>query len=108
MAVGAIVANNNCDWGHGGTWHGSYHGDVNVNVNRNVNSTVNRNVNNNVNRQNSANRNANANANASQKWQPDQNRLKNSGSSLSSAQNREARGYGSTGAGASGASTTAR
>jgi len=111
MAVGAIVANNNCDWGHGGTWHS----DVDVNVNRNVNSTVNRNVNRtgnaNVNRNGNANANANrtANANANrQKWQPDPNRLKNSGSSLSTAQNREARGWSSTGAGSSGASTTAR
>jgi len=116
MAVGAIVANN-CDWGHGGTWHS----DVDVNVNRNVNSTVNRNVNRtgnaNVNRNANANVNRNANANANrtanananrQKWQPDPNRLKNSGSSLSTAQNREARGWSSTGAGSSGASTTAR
>ena len=105
MAVGAIVANNNCDWGHGGTWHS----DVDVNVNRNVNSTVNRNVNRTGNANVNRNGNANANANANrQKWQPDPNRLKNSGSSLSTAQNREARGWSSTGAGSPGASTTAR
>jgi Protein of unknown function (DUF3300) len=81
MAAGAIMANN-CDWGHGG----SYHGDVDVNrdVNRNVNRNVNRTETANVNR-----------SQGGQKWQPDQNRLKNSGSTMSSAQNREARGYGS-------------
>lgn len=73
MAVGAWLGND-CDWGHGGCFHSD------VNVNRDVNRNVNRNVN--------ANRT---------KWQPNQNRLKNSGSSLSSAQNRQARGYGSAG-----------
>ena len=48
MAVGAIIANN-CDWHHGGC----YHGDVNVNKNVNVNTNYNQNVN--------ASRNANAN-----------------------------------------------
>jgi hypothetical protein len=81
MACGAIMANN-CDWYHGGCWGGSYHSDVNVNRNVNVNNSFNRNANINT-----------ANVNRGQKWQPDQNRLKNSGSSLSSAQSREARGY---------------
>jgi hypothetical protein len=76
MAVGAIVANN-CDWGHGGCWHS----DVNVNRNVNINTSAN------------VNRTANANVNRGQKWQPDANRLRNSGSTASSAQTREARGY---------------
>ena len=44
VAVGAIIANN-CDWHHGGC----YHGDVNINVNKNVNRNVNVNRNANVN-----------------------------------------------------------
>jgi len=80
MAMGAWMANG-CNWGHG---------DVDVNVNHKYSS--NRDVNRNVNRTSNVNRNANGNG---QKWQPDQNRLKNSGSSLSSAQSREARGWGS-------------
>src|SRR6266850_4957211 len=108
MAAGAIIANN-CDWGHGGCWGGSYHSDVNVNRNVNVNNNVNANRNATANRNASANRSGTANANRGanggangQKWQPDQNRLKNSGSTMSSSQNRESRGYGS-GSSASGA-----
>jgi Protein of unknown function (DUF3300) len=82
LTVGAIIGNN-CDWGHGGCYH---HSDVDVDIDRNVNRE--RNVNRNVNE----NRNVNAD-NRGQKWQPDQNRLKNSGSTMSSAQSREARGY---------------
>ncbi len=85
MATGAILANN-CDWGHGGCWGGggNYHSDVDINRNVNVNNNVNRNNVNNVNRGQNGNQ---------QKWQPSQNRLKNSGSTASSAQSREARGY---------------
>jgi hypothetical protein len=89
MAMGAWMANG-CDWGHGGVWGGgNYHSDVNIHNDVNINNNR---VNNNRvnNRQNNGNR-----GNNSQKWQPDQNRLKNSGSSLSSAQSREARGWGS-------------
>ncbi|HWC59164.1 MAG TPA: DUF3300 domain-containing protein [Verrucomicrobiae bacterium] len=80
MAMGAWMANG-CNWGGG---HVDVH--VNNNYNRNVNYSDNRSVNN--------NRNVNNNRSGNQTWKPDQNRLKNSGSSLSSAQNREARGYG--------------
>ena len=67
IAVGAIIANN-CDWHHGGC----YHGDVNVDVDRNVNRNVNRNEN--------INRGANTGARTTQqKWQPDQSRLSKSG-----------------------------
>ena len=66
VAVGAIIANN-CDYHHGGVYHGSYHGDVNVDIDRNVN--VNNNVN--VNRNANANVNRNASASGQQKWQPD-------------------------------------
>ena len=99
MAVGAIVANN-CDWGHGGVYWGGgwHHGDVDIDVDRDVNveRNVNQNINQNVNR-NVQNRTGQAQG---QKWQPDQNRLKNSGSTLSSAQSREARGWSSGQAGA--------
>ena len=82
MAMGAWIAND-CDWGHG---------DVNVNRNVNVNQSYNRNV-------NAQNRNVQNRNVQNQKWQPDQNRLKSSGSTLSSAnaQNREARGWGGSG-----------
>jgi len=103
VAVGAIIANN-CDWHHGGC----YHGDVNVNVNQNVN--VNRNAN--------ANRNANVNSARStagatsgqNKWQPDQSRLSKSGSptAANSARSTEARGWGSGGASPSTGSAGAR
>jgi len=108
MAMGAIVANN-CDWHGGGVYVGPRggvyaggwgHGDVDVNVNRNVNVNQSAAANRaNVNRSSTAN-NANVqNRSAqSQKWQPDQSRLKNSGSTASTAQNREARGWSSASA----------
>ena len=70
--------------------------DVNHNYNRNVNSDRNVNRDSNVNRDrtSNANRTGNGNGGNGKSWQPDQNRLKNSGSSLSSGQSREARGYG--------------
>ncbi len=70
MAMGAWM-NNGCNWGHGEV-------DINRNVNVNGNFSANRNV----------------SANGGQKWQPDQNRMRNSGSASSSAQSREARGWG--------------
>jgi hypothetical protein len=91
MAMGAWMANG-CNWNSG-------HVDVDVNHNRNVNSDRN------VNRNSNANRSSNRTGNSNRQWQPDSNRLKNSGSSLSSAQNREARGYGN-GQGANRAGTT--
>ena len=93
MAMGAWLGNG-CDWGHGGCWGGNYHNDVNINnnFNRNVNYNNRNNANFNGNNINNANR---------QKWQPNQNRLNNSGASLNGSQNRAARGYGTgTGAGA--------
>lgn len=85
MAMGAIIANN-CDWYHGGC----YHGDVNINVNNNYNRNNNFNQNNNINR----------NPGGQQKWQPDQSRLSKSGSpaATSSARSSEARGWSSGGA----------
>ena len=112
VAVGAIIANN-CNWHSGGiyvgphgavAWSGgSYHGNVNVNVNNNYNRNVNvnNNYNQNANVNNNYNRNVNANntrastADSMQKWQPDQNRMRSSGTSASTM---EARGWGSGGA----------
>lgn len=88
VAVGAIIANN-CDWYHGGC----YHGNVDIDIDR----TVNRNSN--------VNRSANVNpgpgprtatTSAQQKWQPDQSRLSKSGSpAASSVRGTEARGWSS-------------
>jgi hypothetical protein len=81
---------NDCDWGHGNV-HVEHHADINRNVNRNVNRDVNR------------------TGNRGGQWQPDQNRLNRSGSTRSTAQNRDARGWGSrqggTGAARTGAGT---
>ena len=93
VAVGAIIANN-CDWHHGGC----YHGDVDIDIDRNVN--VNRNAN--VNRASSSS--------AQQKWQPDQSRLSKSGtpSAATSAGSKQARGWSSGGTGPSSATADAR
>jgi hypothetical protein len=85
VAVGAIIANN-CDWHHGGC----YHGDVNIDIDRNVN--VNRNAN--VNTTSGARASSTG---AQQKWQPDQSRLSKSGTPSTSAASQQARGYGSGG-----------
>jgi len=87
VGIGAIIANN-CDWHHGGC----YHGDVDIDINRNVNRNVDRNVNNT--RANSAGQTS-----AQKKWQPDQSRLSKSGapSAANSARSAEARGWGGTG-----------
>ena len=94
IAVGAVIANN-CDWHGGGVYvghhgvtvwgGGGHHGDVDVNVNRNVN------VNNNP------RASPVSTSGGQQKWQPDQNRLRNSGSSGTgaSAGTAEARGWSS-------------
>jgi hypothetical protein len=96
ITVGLIIANN-CDWHHGGIYvghhgvavwgGGSYHGhgNVNVNVNRNVN--INNTTINNVNR-------------TPQPWQPDQSRLRTSGTPASKAslQSAQARGWSSSAA----------
>jgi len=86
VAIGAIIANN-CDWHHGGC----YHGDVDIDIDRNVNR--------NVNRDGAAG--ARPTSTSSQKkWQPDQSRLGKSGSpsASASARNAQARGWGSSGA----------
>lgn len=98
MAVGAIIANN-CDWHGGAVWvggggavwvgGGGYHGDVDIDVDI---DNVNINRGNQINAQ-GGNRTANTSAQATQqKWQPDQNRLRTSGTPTS-AQTREARGW---------------
>lgn len=94
VAVGAIIANNNCDYHYGGCYHGGYHGNVNVNRNVNVNANV----------------NYNQNVNAGGKWQPDQSRLSKSGTptAANTARSKEARGWGSGGAGPSTGSPGAR
>lgn len=102
MAVGAIIANN-CDWHGGGVYvghHGAvvwggggYHGDVDIDINNNVNIDRNRTTN------TSADRMAKTGTSPpGQKWQPDQSRLRNSGTAATSAGTMEARGWGSGGA----------
>jgi len=106
MAVGAAIANNNCNWNNGGCYHGS--GNVNVNVNNNNNVNVNRNNSANSSRSTSAGQTGAAGG--QQKWQPDQSRMAKSGSptASTSARSAEARGYGSGGAGPSTGSAGAR
>ncbi len=105
MMWGAIIANNHCDWHHGGVYYG--HGDVDVDIDRNVDrdQTVNR-GDRTGNRGNQATQTANRAANtgartSQQKWQPDQSRLRNSGAP--SASTREARGWGNSSGQAGGA-----
>lgn len=83
MACGAILANN-CNWGHG---------EVDVDVNKNVN----RNTNVDRNRSQTGNRASNTGAKSgSQKWQPNQSRMQQSGAKVS-ASTQNARGWGSSG-----------
>ncbi|MCL4180172.1 MAG: DUF3300 domain-containing protein [Verrucomicrobia bacterium] len=100
IAVGAIIANN-CDWHGGAIWvggggavwvgGGGYHGDVDIDIDI---DNVNINRGNQVNTQ-GGNRTASTGATATQqKWQPDQNRLSNSGAPTAT-QTRDARGWGS-------------
>lgn len=91
VAMGAIIANN-CNWSHGGCYHGDVDIDIDKNVNRNVNRDSSRNT--------SANANSRSTASSQKKWQPDQSRLSKSGSPSASASARsaEARGWGSGGA----------
>lgn len=94
VAVGAIIANN-CDWGHGGTyWGGGGGNDVNINNSVNIGNNNNVNRGGNRNNVNSGNRSAQG----GQKWQPDANRVRSSGSGVS-AKTMESRGWGSGGAG---------
>src|SRR5258708_28426582 len=89
MLAGAAIANNwnNCDW-HGGS--------VNVDVDRNVNRNSNRNTDRNTSR--SGNRASSTGAKSgSQKWQPNQSRMQQSGAKAS-ANTRDSRGWGSSGA----------
>ncbi len=83
MAWGAILANN-CNWGHG---------NVDVDVDRNVN----RNVNRNTDRASARTGNRPSTTGSQRQWQPDQNRMRQSGASTST---RDARGWGSGDAGA--------
>jgi hypothetical protein len=95
VAVGAIIANNSCDWHGGGIYvghhgvavwgGGGYHGDVDININRNVN--VNNTTINNINRSTTA----------PQKWQPDTTRMSTAGASRpkSGTASAQARGWGS-------------
>lgn len=101
VAVGAIIANN-CDWYHGGCYHGGG-GTININGDVNINRG-------NINTGNVNSGNRASVSSTSQKWQPDQNRLSKSGapSATSSARSAEARGYGSGGAKTSTASAGAR
>jgi hypothetical protein len=92
VAMGAIIANN-CDWNHGGCYHGG--GDVNINRNTNVN------VDRSNNSINGGNR-VNAQGGQGKKWQPDANRVRASGSPTS-AKAMESRGWGSSQNGAGGA-----
>jgi hypothetical protein len=89
VGIGAII-HNNCDWHHGGC----YHGDVDIDVDRNVNRNVDRNVDRDGSRGNRAGQTG-----AQKKWQPDQSRLSKSGapSAANSARNPQARGWGGTG-----------
>lgn len=81
VAMGAIIANN-CDWNNGGChWGGN-----DIDIERNSNINVNRNVNN-IQGGNRVNANR-----TSQKWQPDQNRLRASGSTAS-GRSMESRGW---------------
>jgi hypothetical protein len=101
VAVGAIIANN-CDWHHGGC----YHGDVDIDIDHNYN--VNRDSTRNVNRDGTAGARPTSTG-TQKKWQPDQSRLGKSGSptATASARNAQARGWDSGSArpstGASGA-----
>ena len=90
VGIGAIIANN-CDW-HGGCvwWGGGYHGDVDIDIDNDIN--IDRGDR--PDRPNQPGDRGNRGQGASQqKWQPDQNRLRTSGSPTAS-QNREARGWG--------------
>ncbi len=99
LAVGAIIADNHCDWHHGGCYVGHYGGGY---YNRNVNVDVDRTVNRGDRAENRSERVSDRRADAGarptpQKWQPDQSRLRSSGVPPS-AQTREARGWGGGGA----------
>ncbi len=98
VAVGAIIANN-CDWGHGGCYWGGSGGNYNAGGNTKIKVEGDVNIgsgnNNNV---GSGNR-PSQQPGKGQKWQPDANRVKSSGSPTS-AKSMQARGYGSGSAGA--------
>jgi hypothetical protein len=90
IAMGAIIANN-CDWHGGCVWWGGghYHGDVDIDIDNSVN--IDRPDRPDRPSQQGGNRAANTGARPTQqKWQPDQNRMRNSGAQAS-AQTREAR-----------------
>jgi hypothetical protein len=90
MAWGAAWSH--CNWGHGNV-------DIDINSNRNVNRNTDRNTGRVSDRMNNT---GNRGESGRQAWKPDQNRLRQSGASPST---REARGWGSGGAGGARPST---
>ncbi len=107
VAVGAILANN-CDWGHGGCYYG---GGGNYNAGHNTKIKVEGDVNigsgnrNTVGSGNRPSQQPGRGGQGGQKWQPDANRVRSSGSP-GSAKTMESRGWsGSSGAGGARAST---
>ena len=92
-AMGAIIANN-CDWHHGGCYNG---GNVNINNNVNINGGDR-----NVNRGDRTSNRVNSSGGQGKKWQPDQSRLKSSGSPTAS-KSMESRGWGGGSGGGAGA-----
>jgi hypothetical protein len=94
-AMGAIIANN-CDWHHGGCYNG---GNVNINNNVNINGGD-RNVNRGDRGGGDRAGNRSGAGGQGKKWQPDQSRLKSSGSPTAS-KSMDSRGWGGgSGAGA--------
>jgi len=97
VGIGAIIANN-CDWhggcvwvGGGGVWvgGGGYHGDVDIDIDNEINIDRGERPS-----REPGNRPSQTGAKATQqKWQPDQSRLRTSGSPTAT-QSREARGWG--------------
>jgi hypothetical protein len=105
VAMGAIIANN-CDW-HGGGCYWGGHGDVNIDRDTNINIDRGDRTNVRGGDRTSVQGGNRANTQGGKKWQPDQNRVKSSGSAAST-RTMESRGYGSGtgGAGAQRANTT--
>ena len=105
VTVGIILANS-CDWHHGGIYvghhgvavwggGGGHHGDVDIDIDRNVNI---------------GEINVGGNGGGG-RWQPDQNRLRTSGTSggrAAASRTAEARGWGSAGARSSTGNTVGR
>jgi hypothetical protein len=91
VAAGVIIANNSCDWYHGGCYHGhyDYHHNTKIKVEGDVNIGSG-----NIGSGNRGNR-PTPYSDRGQKWQPDQSRLNRSGSAgTTSVRSQEARGWG--------------